>query len=177
MLKGLTISFFTVCFLFFAGILPLNALEISKFEKETDGEATITFCQTFTIKNVALDNNLVAPTVILPKEDDIYENLTLLNPAITTKIIAFFEGVGEVQNSCKKADYSLISARKVKDKNLVVAKVSFDKDMSATFLVSTYKKKNKTLYRVKIPQDFNFLSRKYKNKFRIWLVAKVKNLL
>ncbi len=177
MLKELTIKTCAALFLIFAICAPLNALEISKIEHEDDGELTLTFCNTFKIENISLDNNTVTPTVVLPKEEELYENLQVLNNDISTKIIASFEGVYKVTNECKKIPVSLISKRVIKDKNLVVAKVSFGNDISAIFLISSYQNKNKTLYRMRTPGDFKFLSSAYQKKFRKWLVEQTKDLL
>ena len=176
MLKELTSKIFTVVFLFLA-VLPLNALEVTAWEEEDDGEVTVTFSKTLQIKNVSLDRTLVTPTVIFPKDEEIYENLALLKPEISQKILACFEGVCELKNKYKKVTYNLVSKRKVKDKDIVVAKVAFDGDISAIFLVSTYQKGNKISYRVKTPQDFKFLSSGYRNSFRKWLINEVKDLL
>ncbi len=177
MLKELMIKTFAALLLIFAICAPLNALEISKIEHEDDGELALTFCNTFKIKNISLDHNTITPTVVLPKEEEVYENLAVLNNDISTKIVASFEGVYQVTKECKKVPVSLISKRAVKDKNLVVAKVSFGGDISAIFLISTYEKKNKTLYRMRTPGDFKFLSSSYQKKFRQWLIEQTKDLL
>ena len=177
MLKELTTKTFAVLFLVFAICAPLNALEISKIEHEDDGELTLTFCNTFKIKNISLDNNTVTPTVVLPKDEELYENLAIMNNDISTKIVASFEGVYQVNNECKNVPYSLISTRKVKDKNLVVTKVAFDNDITVTFLVSSYEKNNKTLYRVHIPADLKFLKSGYQKNLRKWLIENAKDLL
>ena len=166
-------KFFALLFLFFAAIPPLNALEITAQEKESDGEITLTFCNTFKIKNIALNQNSLAQAVVLPKDEEIYENLAILNADIANKIVSCF-GVCDIKKNCK-VPYALESIRKVKDKDLYLAKVIFDNDISAVFLVSSYKKKNKTLYRVKAPQDFKFLNNKYRRIFRAWLIKEIKN--
>ena len=137
----------------------------------------MTFCNTFKIKNIGLDNKTVASTIVFPKEEELYENITILNSEIVPKILASFQGVYKVTNECKKVSFSLISSRKVKDKNLVVAKVAFGYDIGVTFLVSSYQKKDKTLYRVTMPSDFKFLSNSYKKNFRKWLIEQTKDLL
>ena len=177
MLKELMTKFFAFIFLLIAVLMPLKALEVSALEGENDGEVTLTLCNTLQIKNVNLDRSSVTPTVIFPKEEEIYENIFLLKPEISQKIVACFERVCEFKKSCKKVEYSLLSARKIKDKNIVVAKVAFDNEVSAIFLVSSYQNKNKTLYRVKMPQDFKFLSKKYQKKFRAWLIEQTQKLL
>ncbi len=178
MLKGLTTKFFAVvllsCLIF---TTSASALEISAFESEKDSEATITFCKIFKIENVSLSEGSVVRTVIFEKDDGEFENIALLNNEIANKIIAGFEGVLSTRTACNKIPYTLISTKKVKDKNLVIAKVSFDSDISTTFLVSSYQKGNKTLYRVTTPQDFRFINKKYKNNFRNWLIKETKDLL
>lgn len=174
MLKGLMTKTFAFIFLFLAVLSPLNALEITGLEKENDGEITISFCNTFKIKNIALNQSSLAQAVVLPKDEGNYENLTLLNADIAGKIVSCF-GVCEVKNTCKEAPYTLESIRKIKDKDIFVAKVIFDNDINATFIVASYQKKNKTLYRVKTPQDFKFLNKKYQNNFRTWLIKEIKN--
>ncbi|MBQ2312765.1 MAG: hypothetical protein II183_01225 [Elusimicrobiaceae bacterium] len=154
-----------------------NALEISAFKAEDDGEATITFCKTLKIENVSLNKDSVVQTVVFEKDDGEFENISLLNNIIANKIISCFEGVCDIRTSCKTVPYALISARKVIDRDLVVVKVNFDRDISAIFLISSYQKKNKTLYRVTMPQDLKFLSGKYKRKLRNWLINEAKNLL
>lgn len=177
MLKELTTKTLFAIFLFSQIFQASYALEISAFKQEEDNEATITFCKTLEIKNVSLNRDSVVQTVIFEKDDGEFENVSLLNDQIANKIIACFEGVCDVNITCKSVPYTLISARKVKDQNLVVAKVAFDEDINAVFLVSTYQKKNKTMYRVKTPQDLKFLSGKYKKNFRNWLINKTKDLL
>ena len=124
-----------------------------------------------------MDNSSVIQTVVFEKDEGEFENIALLNSTIANKIISCFEGVCDMRTSCNQVPYSLISATKVKDKDLVVAKVAFDNDISATFLVSSYKKKDKTLYRVKMPQDLEFLSQRYKRALRDWLIKETKGLL
>ncbi len=177
MLKELMIKFFACIFLLLAVLMPANALEITAWEEENDGEVTVTLSKTLQINNVYLDRETITPTVIFPKDESIYENIALLKPEINQKFLACFEGVCELKNKTKKVSYNLSIARKAKDKNLVIAKVIFDGDISATFLVSSYQNKNKTMYRVKAPQDFKFLSSGYRNTFRKWLINQVKDLL
>ena len=177
MLKELTTKFFTVFFLICAIFTGANALEISSFKLEADEEATITFCKTLKIENVSLNKKTVTQTVVFEKENGNFENIALLNNSIANKIVTCFEGVCDTKTTCEEVPYTLISAKKVKDKNLIIAKVSFDKDISAIFLVSSYQKKNKTLYRVTSPTDFKFLNGKYKKNFRDWLIQETKNLL
>lgn len=177
MLKELTTKFLVTIFLFGQIFQAANALEISAFKAEDDGEATITFCKTIEIKNVSLDKGSVVQTVIFEKDDGEYENIALMNKDFANHIISCFEGVCNMMTTCRTSLYSLISARKIKDKNLVIAKVSFDRDISAIFLISTYQKGNKTLYRVTTPQDLKFLNKKYKKNFRNWLINETKDLL
>lgn len=153
------------------------ALEISAFKPEEDGEATISFCKTLKIGNVSLNKKTLIQTVVFEKDEGGFENIALLNNNIANKIITCFEGVCNLEKSCKIVPYTLISAKKVKDKNLVIAKVAFGSDISAIFLVSNFQKKNKIIYRVKTPQDLKFLSGKYKKNFRNWLIQETKNLL
>lgn len=177
MLKELMTKFFACIFLLLAVLMPLNALEISAWKDESDGEVTVTLSKTLQINNVYLDRETITPTVIFPKDEGLYENIAILKPEINQKFLACFEGVCELKNKTKKVTYNLISARKVKDKNLVIAKVAFDGDISATFLVSSYENKNKKIYRVTAPQDFKFLSSGYRNAFRKWLINQVKDSL
>ena len=177
MLKELTTKFLITVFLFSQIFQAANALEISAFQPEEDGEATITFCKKFKIENVSLNKNYVTQAVVFEKDGGEYENIAVLNNEIATKIVSCFEGVCDTRTDCEDFPYTLISARKIKDKDLVIAKVAFDDDISAIFLISSYKKKNKTLYRVTMPQDFKFLTGKYKNIFRSWLLLRVKDLL
>ena len=177
MWKELTTKFIVVIFLF-AMIFPsANALEISAFETEEDGDATISFCKTLKIENVSLNKDSVIQTVIFEKDDGEFENIALLNGVIATKIISCFEGVCDTRTSCNHVPYTLVSARKVIDRDLVVAKVNFDGDLSAIFLISSYQKKNKTLYRVTSPQDLKFLNSKYKKNLRNWLIEEAKKIL
>lgn len=177
MSKGLTTKTLVLIFLFSVITSSALALEVSAFKWEDDGEATITFCKTLKIENISLDKNYVTQTVVFEKDSGQYENIAVLNNAITTKIVACFEGVCDAQTDCKNVTYTLISARKIKDKNLIIAKVAFDDDISAIFLISSYQKKNKTLYRVTMPQDLKFLTGKYKKIFRNWLLLRTKDLL
>lgn len=177
MLKELTTKFLVTFFLFGMIFQAANALEISAFKAEDDGEATITFCKTLEIKNVSLNRDSVVQTVVFEKDDGEFENIALLNDAVANKIITCFEGVCEAKTPCKTVPYSLISAKKVKDKDLVIAKVAFDDDISAIFLISTFEKKNKKIYRVKTPQDLKLLNTKYKKNLRSWLINETKNLL
>ena len=177
MLKELTTKFLFVIFLFGMITSSAFALEVSAFKPEEDGEATITFCKKFKIENVSLDKNYVTQTVVFEKDGGQYENIAVLNDTIATKIVSCFEGVCDTQTDCKNVTYTLISARKIKDKDLVIAKVAFDDDISAIFIISSYQKKNKTLYRVTMPQDFKFLTGKYKKIFRNWLLLRTKDLL
>ena len=178
MLKELMTKTLAVFFLSCTVFTAANALDVSAFKKETDGEATVTLCKTLQIKNVSLKNDTVTQTVVLPKDEGEYENLSLLNDSIASKIVTCFEGVCDFRTiHCTKPPYTLISKRKVEDKDLVVAKVAFDKDLSVTFLVSSYKKKNKTVYRVRTPQDLKFLKSWYYGSFRNWLIKETKDLL
>ena len=177
MLKGLTTKFFAVTLLFCLLFTSINALEISAFKTEDDGEATITFCKTFKIENISLNKSSVAKTVVFEKDDGEFENIALLNKTVADKIISCFEGKCNLKKNCKSVPYTLTSARKAKNKNLVIAKVAFDGDISAIFLISSFQKKDKTIYRVKMPQDIKFLSSKYKKNLRNWLIKETKNLL
>ncbi len=177
MLKELTTKTFLAIFLFSQIFQAANALEISAFEQEEDGEATITFCKTLEIKNVSLNKNSVIQTVVFEKDDGEFENIAVLNKDFANHVISCFEGICDMRTSCKTSLYSLMSARKVQDKDLVVAKVSFDRDISAVFLISSFQKKNKKIYRIKMPQDLKFLSGKYKKNFRNWLIKETKDLL
>ena len=177
MLKGLTTKIFALTLLSCLLFTSINALEISAFKTEEDGEATITFCKTFKIENISLDKNSLAQTVVFEKDEGEFENIALLNNQIAAKIVSCFEGVYDLKTSCGDVVYSLISAKKIEDKNLVIAKVAFDDDISAIFIISSFHKKNKTMYRVKAPQDFKFLNSKQKKIFREWLLLRVKDLL
>ncbi|MBO4707004.1 MAG: hypothetical protein J5594_00365 [Elusimicrobiaceae bacterium] len=177
MLKGLTIKFLVLIFLFGMTTSSVSALEVSAFKPEDDGEATITFCKTLQIKNVSLNKNSVIQTVIFEKDDGEFENIAVLNKDFANHIISCFEGICDMRTKCKTSLYSLMSARKVQDKDLVVAKVSFDRDISAVFLISSYHKENKVIYRIKTPQDLKFLNKKYKKNFRNWLIKEIKYLL
>lgn len=174
MLKGLMTKLFTFFFLFLIVLSPLYALEITGIEKEKDGEITLSFCNVFKINNIALNQGSLTQAVVLSKDEGIYENLVLLNADIAGKIISCF-GVCELDKICTQASYKIESIKKVKDKDLFLVKVVFDNDISVAFLVSSYKKKNKTLYRVKTPQDFKFLNKKYQKKFRAWLIKEIKD--
>jgi len=177
MLKGLTTKFLVTIFLFCMIFQASHALEISSFKTEDDGEATITFCKTIEIKNVSLNKNSVIQTIVFEKDDGEYENIAVLNKNFANHIVSCFEGVCDMRTTCKTSLYSLMSAKKAKDKDLVIAKVSFDRDISAIFLVSTFQKKNKKIYRIKSPQDLKFLNSKYKKNFRKWLISETKDLL
>ena len=177
MLKELMTKLFATVLLIFGILAPLNALEISKIEQENDGELTLTFCNTFKIENIDLKKDSITPTVILPKEEELYENLAILNNDIATKIVASFENVYQITNECKSVPYSLISKRKVKNKPLVVTKVAFDRDISVEFLVSSYQKRTKTLYRIHTPVDLKFLKSGYQKNLRKWLIEETKDLL
>ena len=177
MLKGLTTKFFAVTLLFCGIFTRAFSLEVSAIKTEGDGEATITFCKTLKIENVALDKNSAVKTVVFEKDDGKFENIALLNKTIADKIVSCFEGVCDIKTACNSVSYTLLSARKAKDNNLVIAKVAFDKDINAVFLVSSFQKKNKIIYRVKMPQDLKFLSSKYKKNFRNWLIKETKDLL
>ena len=177
MLKGLTTKFLAIIFLFGMISSSAFALEVSAFKPEDDGEATVTFCKTLKIENVSLNKNSVIQTVIFEKDEGEFENIALLNSDIATKIISCFEGVCDLKTSCDKAPYTLLSARKAKNSNLIIAKVAFDRDISAIFLISSYQKKDKTLYRVTMPQDLKFLSGKYRRNLRDWLIKETKDLL
>ena len=177
MLKGLTTKFSVIIFLFSVITSSALALEVSAFKQEEDGEATITFCKTLEIQNVSLNKNSVVQTVVFEKDDGKFENIAILNKNFTNHLISCFEGICDKRTTCKTSLYSLMNAKKVEDKDLVIAKVSFDRDISAIFLVSTFQKKNKTFYRIKSPQDLKFLNNKYKKNFRNWLIKETKDLL
>ena len=177
MLKELTTKTFFAIFLFIQIFQASYALEISAFKQEDDGEATITFCKTIEIKNVSVNKGSVVQTIEFEKDDGEYENIAVLNKNFANHIVSCFEGVCDTRTTCKTSIYSLMSAKKAKDKDLVIAKVSFDRDISAIFLVSTFQKKNKTIYRIKSPQDLKFLNGKYKKNFRKWLINETKDLL
>lgn len=179
MLKELTTKFLVLIFLFSMITSSAFALEVSAFKTEEDGEATITFCKTLEIKNVSLNKNSIVQTVVFEKDEGEFENIAILNKNFANHLISCFEGVCDKRTTCKTSLYSLMSVKKVEDKNLVIAKVSFDRDISAIFLVSSYKdkNKNKTIYRIKAPQDFKFLNSKYKKNFRNWLIKETKDLL
>ena len=177
MLKELTTKFLVLIFLFTVITSSALALEVSAFKPEQDGEATITFCKTLEIQNVSLNKTSVVQTVVFEKDDGEFENISVLNKNFANHLISCFEGVCDKRTTCKTSLYSLMSAKKIEDKDLVVAKVSFDRDISAIFLVSTFHKKNKKFYRIKAPQDLKFLNNKYKKNFRNWLIKETKNLL
>ena len=177
MLKGLTTKFSVIIFLFTVITSSALALEVSAFKPEEDGEATITFCKTLEIQNVSLNKNSIVQTVVFEKDDGEFENISVLNKNFANHLLSCFEGVCDKRTTCKTSLYSLMSAKKVDGKDLVIAKVSFDRDISAIFLVSTFQKKNKKIYRIKAPQDLNFLNSKYKKNFRAWLIKETKDLL
>lgn len=164
--------------LFLSAGLSLNALDISSFNiEEEDGEAEIGFCSLFEIENIEQKQTNLGPVLVLPKEEGTYTNISFLTPQITQKVLECFADFCQIQPSCaKEPKLKLLNAKKIGEARVRI-EVSFDEELSAIFFISTYQKKNKTIYVLDTPQDFTFKSKKYQKKIRAWLIEVATPLL
>jgi hypothetical protein len=165
------------CFLFVFGA-RLRAINVSQAEREPDGEMTISFCDVFKIENIVLKETPAGEIVLMPRETGGYKNLSVISKKLDEEI----KKCSRVKCDtavCKSYPRSnIISARKLKSYNSVLAYVSLDGELAITVFVSKIKgRKNKDIYRVKFPGDLKFLDRKYRANLRSFLISETQNLL
>lgn len=155
----------------------LNALNISAFTREADGEATVTFCGAFSVENIALANKGLGPVLILPKDLGGYQNLIVTSKALDGQIKKCFTAC-TVQKTCAApVNFKLKSAHLFKSKKGIVATITFDGQLDAVFLVSKYLRDEKDIFKVKYPQDLKFSDAKLKERVKDMLIAEAKKLL
>ncbi len=178
MLKELIIkkSFATVvlCFLC-AG--AACALEITSFEKEDDGEASVVFCSNLKVLNIGFEQSSYGSAVIMPRELGGYKNIIMPSETLTKNVEQCFLGkckkVKKCQNEVKLA---IVKTKETLGKQLLVD-VSFDGELIATFFVTKYMRGQDTVLRVKPPQDLKITDKKYKALVRNFIIAKVTDLM
>ncbi len=160
----------------FCGV-NLSALSISGFTRESDGEATVSFCGAFSVQNIALENKGLGPVLILPKDLGGYQNLTVTSKDFDAQIKKCFTACS-LQKTCAAAvSFKLKSAHLFKSKKGIVATLNFDGQLDAVFLVTKYRRGEKDIFKVKYPQDLKFSDLKLKEKIKEFLTKEAKKLL
>lgn len=165
--------------LFILSGTSLSALGITGFEKESDGEATISFCNLFKVKNIAIVDKGFGQVVAPPLELGGYKNIIISSKVLDGEIKQCFASEGSCIKKAKmcKPKAEVVSARKLKTSRSVLAEISLDGEMNIVFFVSSYKKKDKDIYKVSVPVDLKFIDKKYRAELRELLIKKTKHLL
>jgi hypothetical protein len=165
------------CFLFVFSA-RLRAVDVSRIEREPDGEMTVYFCDIFKIENVALKETPAGEIVLMPRETGGYKNLSVISKKLDEEIKKCASAKCETA-VCKNYPRSnIVSSRKLKNSNSVLADVSLDGELTITVFVSKIKgRKSKDIYRVKFPMDLKFLDKKYRVNLRSFLISETQSLL
>ncbi len=178
MLKGLTIkNFFALSlFLFFCARCAC-ALEITSFEKEDDGEASVVFCSNIKVLNIGFEQSSYGSAVIMPRELGGYKNIIMPSETLAKNIEQCFLGKCKKIKKCQnEVKLSIVKTKETLGRQLLVD-VSFDDELIATFFVTKYMRGQDTVLRVKPPQDLKITDKKYKALVRNFIIAKVTDLM
>ena len=172
----------TKLFAFLLLFLPACAfasLEVSRVQKQQDGDYKITFCNLFKIENIALNKNSFGSFLEMPRELGGYKNLAITSKELDLKIKNAIEGVSKekTKTTCQTPILKIVSARKIKESSSVLTQVSFDDGLDIIVFASKYKKGKKDIYKVSFPQDLKFLDKKYKAQVRAFILKNTKKLL
>lgn len=166
-------------------ILPLllllsvnvSALSISAFKREADGEASITFCNALTVKNVAVEDKGFGPVLVFPADLGGYKNISVNSKEVDAKIKQCFISC-KVQPSCAGGlNFKITNTHLFKTKKGIVATVNFGGALNLVFLVSKYKREAKDIFRIKYPQDLTITNQKLKADLKAALTKEAKKLL
>ena len=154
-------------------------LEISRVQKQQDGDYTVSFCKLFKIENIALEKKSFGSFLEMPRELGGYKNLAVTSQDLDLKIKNVLEGKAEVNTklTCKEPVLKLVSARRIKESSSVLCQLSFEDSLDIIVFASKYKKGKKEIFRVSYPQDFKFLDKNYKARVRAFILANTKQLL
>ena len=165
--------------LLFLPVCAFASLEVSRVQKQQDGDYTITFCNLFKIENIALNKNSFGTFVEMPRELGGYKNLALTSQDLTLKIKNAAEDSSKLSTkiTCQKPSLKIVSAKKIKESSTILTQLSFDDSLDIIVFASKYKKGKKEIYRVSYPQDFKFLDKTYKAKVRSFILENTKELL
>ena len=178
MSKGLMNKLFALVLLFLP-VCAFASLEVSRVQKQQDGDYTITFCNLFKVENIALKQNSLGSFLEMPRELGGYKNLMISSKDLDLKIknaVINAETV-KAKNTCQKPSLKIISARRIKESSSVLCQLSFDDSLDLIVFASKYKKGKKDIYRVSYPQDFKFLDKKYKAQVRDFILKNTQELL
>lgn len=163
-----------LCLFMFCG--AAYALGISAFEKESDGEASITFCNKIKIINIAYGASSYGWQIITPLDYGGYKNIFIESEDLATKIKSCFQGECSLVKKQCKPRREIIFSKKVND-NTALVKVKFDNALMAVFFLSKYIKDGKVSYRLKNATDFKFTDEKYRKDTRSFIIKYTKALL
>ncbi len=154
----------------------LQALGISAVKAEDDGERTFAFCGKFEVENWDL-RKTAAGIVLLPPEDfGGYKNIKVLSKDLSVLMKNCFEGTCIIVKACP-VPLKTVFVKKVNEGKTILVDVIFGEELKAVFLVSQYKRKGKTHYRIKKPQDFVFKDKKLEASVRSALLKIAKENL
>ena len=168
-----------IAVLLFLPNFAFASLEVSRVQKQQDGDFTITFCNLFKIENIALNKNSFGSFLEMPRETGGYKNLEITSRELDVKIKEILEDKIKVnaKTSCKEPSLKMVSARRIKGSSSVLCQISFEDSLDIIVFSSKYKKGKKDIYRVSYPQDLKFLDKKYKAKVRAFILENTKELL
>lgn len=152
------------------------ALGISAFEKEDDGEASITFCGKIKIVNIAYGASSYGWQIITPLDYGGYKNIFIESEDLAGKIKNCFKGECSLVKKQCKPRREIIFSKKVND-NTALVKVKFDNALTATFFLSKYVKDGKVSYRLKNATDFKFTDENFRKDTRSFIIKYTKALL
>jgi hypothetical protein len=156
----------------------LYALSINAVKRDlSDNTATISFCGVFEIKNISVEETPFGEVASMPKELGGYANIIVTSKKLDEAVKLCHSAKCKAVKCSAYPEYKLLTARKLKSGKSVLAKVSFDEELTITFFVSKYKRGNKDIHRVNPPRDFEFTDKKYKNQVRQFLIGRTKDLL
>lgn len=154
----------------------LHALGVSAVKVEDDGERTFTFCNKFEVENWSLRKTAAGIVLLPPQDFGGYNNIIVLSKDLDVLMKNCFEGPCHIIETCPiplKTEF----VKKVNEGKTILVDVIFRDKLKAVFLVSQYKRKEKTLYRIKKPQDFTFKDKKFEASVRSALLKVAKEHL
>ena len=152
------------------------ALGISAFEKEPDGEATVTFCGKFKIMNIAMASTAYGWQLVTPLDIGGYKNIFIESEDLSSKIKSCFKGDCELAKKQCKPRREIVFSKKVKD-NTAIVKIKFANALTSTFFLTKYVKDGKTSYKLKTATDFKFTDEDYRKDTRSFIIKYTKALL
>jgi len=157
--------------------VDLSALSISSFKREPDGEATISFCRSFRIENIALQNKGLGPVLVMPTESGGYKNLIIVSRVLDGQIKRCFSSACKAQKCAAAVKFKVKSAHLFKSKKGIVATVNFDGEFDAVFLASKFARDGEDTFRIKYPKDLKFEDSALKEQVRSALIKEARKHL